>query len=77
MRLSNTYLSFEFRSFFSRFCCFSSVMSIFFALLHYFMGHPSAAIFPDISEKFSACWGHSSSKGPQKRNLTMFFECNM
>jgi hypothetical protein len=29
-------------------------MNIFFALLHYFMGHPSAAIFPDISKKSSA-----------------------
>jgi hypothetical protein len=27
-------------------------MNIFFALLHYFMGHPSATIFPDISENF-------------------------
>jgi hypothetical protein len=26
-------------------------MNIFFALLHYFMSHPSAAIFPDISKK--------------------------
>jgi hypothetical protein len=29
-------------------------MNIFFALLHYFMSHPSAAIFLDISENFSA-----------------------
>jgi hypothetical protein len=27
-------------------------MNIFFILLYYFMGHPSAAIFPDINENF-------------------------
>jgi hypothetical protein len=35
-------------------------MNVFFALLHYFMGHPSAAIFPYVSENFSAylaCFG--------------------
>jgi hypothetical protein len=36
------------------FHCFSSIMNIFFAFLHYFVSHLSAAIFLDVSEKFTA-----------------------
>jgi hypothetical protein len=25
---------------------------------------------------YPACWGPSASEGPQKRDLTMFLECN-
>jgi hypothetical protein len=52
--LNDTYPSVAFCSFLSSSRCFSSVMNIFFTFLHYFVGHFSAAICPDVSIKFSA-----------------------
>jgi hypothetical protein len=52
--LNDTYPSVAFCSFLSSSRCFSSVMNIFFTFLHYFVGHFSASICPDVSIKFSA-----------------------
>jgi hypothetical protein len=52
--INDTYPSLAFCSFLSSSRCFLSVMNIFFTFLHYFVGHFSAAICPDVSIKFSA-----------------------
>jgi hypothetical protein len=52
--ISNTYPFLKFCSFLSFLRCFSRVVDIFFALLHYFMSHFSAVVFLDVSEELSA-----------------------
>jgi hypothetical protein len=32
--------------------------------------------FEDVPNFLGACWGPSSSEGPQKHDLTTFLECN-